>query len=369
MSAAGGSAPMVLVTGAGGYLGRRLGRRFLDRGGQDVVLAVRTEEARSALAGDLGLFASGPQARIVVADLAGPDPFAEIDDRMLRRITTIVHAAAATRFNVEREVARRVNVEGTGHVLALARRCPRLERLAHISTVYASGLREGVILEEPDDGAAGFANAYEWSKWAAEQLVVAEGSLPWSVLRVATIIADDDSGAVTQHNAFHETLKLCFYGLLSLLPGRGDTPLYLATGDATTDVVARLADPACAGGVYHVAADRSAAITLGEVLDLVFARFEQVEEFSHKRILRPLLADRESFDLLVGGVTSFAGSVVHQALANVAPFARQLYVDKALDNRRLRAALPDYRPADPSALVAATVDQLVAQRWGRRARV
>jgi nucleoside-diphosphate-sugar epimerase len=341
-----------------------LGNRFLDDGDHDVVLAVRTGAGRGALADDLGLMAG--RARIVVADLDGADPFGEVDDELRRRITRIVHTAAVTRFNVEREVAARVNVEGTSHVLALARRCPRLERLAHVSTVYATGLREGVIAEGPDDGSAGFANAYEWSKWAAEQRVVDEGAaLPWSVLRVATVVADDESGRVTQYNAFHETLKLCFYGLLSLLPGRADTPLYFVTGDAVTDAVARLSDPSRPGGVYHVALERSAALTLGTVLDLIFARFEEVEEFRHKRILRPLLADLESFELLVGGVTSFSGSVVQQALANVAPFARQLYVAKALDNRRLRSALPDYRAPDPSALVAANVDQLVESRWGR----
>ncbi len=365
------SRPVVLVTGAGGYLGRRLGRRFL-ADDLEVILTVRTEAARKALADDLGPDAR--RVRIAAADLAGDDPggdpFGEIDDGLRRRITRIVHTAAVTRFNVEREVARRINVEGTARVVDLARTCPRLERVAHLSTVYASGLREGVVLEETDDGSAGFANDYEWSKWAAEQCLVDQGeALPWSVLRVATIVADDESGTVTQHNAFHETLKLCFYGLLSLLPGRGDTPLYFVTGEAVTDAVARLSDPTAPGGIYHLAPERSEALTLDEVLDHVFARFGKVEEFRHKRILRPLLADRESFELLVGGVTSFAGSLVHQALANVAPFARQMYVTKALDNRRLRAALPDHRAPDPATLVTATVDHLVESRWGRRSDV
>lgn len=367
MSPVGGTHPVVLITGGGGYLGRRLGRRFLDQGDHDVVLTVRSDVARDALANDFGLWAGA--ASVVVADLAGDHPFDQMDDGLVRRITRIVHTAAVTRFNVEQDVARRVNVDGTAHVLALARRCPELERLAQLSTVYATGLREGVIAEEPDDGSAGFANAYEWSKWAAEQLVVAEDALPWSVLRVATVVADDESGAVTQYNAFHETLKLCFYGLLSLLPGRGETPLYLVTGDAVVDAAARLSDPGCPGGIYHLAPERPDAITLDQVLELVFARFEEVEVFRHKRILRPLLADAESFELLVGGITSFAGSVVNQALANVVPFAHQLYVTKELDNRRLLAALPDYRAPDPSALVANTVDHLVEHRWGRGRRV
>lgn len=366
MTATGGSRPVVLVTGAGGYLGHRVGRCFLATGDHDVVLGVRTEAARHAMTEEFAL--GGKAVRVVMADLTADDPFDVIDDALAHRITCIVHTAAVTRFNVERELARKVNVGGTAAVLELARRCPRLERLAQLSTVYATGLRGGRIVEEPDDGSAGFANAYEWSKWAAEQLVVSEAGLPWSVLRVATVVADDERGVVTQHNAFHETLKLCFYGLLSLLPGRGDTPLYFVSGDAVTNAVVRLCDPACEGGVYHVAPERPAAVTLDEVLDLAFTRFEEDEEFRRKRILRPLLADRESFELLMDGVASFAGSVLNQALANVVPFARQLYVDKVIDNRRLRAALADDRAADPSALVAATVDHLVEHRWGRARR-
>ena len=43
------------------------------------------------------------------------------------------------------------------------------------------------------------------------------------------MIADDASGAVTQQNAFHNTLKLFYYGLLALMPGACDTPLYFIT--------------------------------------------------------------------------------------------------------------------------------------------
>lgn len=249
-------------------------------------------------------------------------------------------------------------------MVALARTCPNLERLVQLSTVYATGLRAGVITEELDDGSAGFANDYEWSKWAAEQVVASDGDpLPWAILRVATVVADDEGGQVTQHNAVHETLKLCFHGLLSVLPGDAATPLYFVTGDDTTDAIVTLADPVHPGGVYHLAPERAAALTLSDVLDLVFACFEESEVFRRRRIMRPLLVDQDSFALLLEGIGAFAGAVVTQALANVAPFARQLYVDKVLDNRRLRSARAGTVAPDPSALVSATADHLVREGW------
>lgn len=357
------SEPVVLITGASGYLGRLLARRYAEEGWR-VVAAVRGAASRELVAEEIA--GHEPRVRFVDVDLDDDDPFAGVDHELRRSVTRIVHTAAVTRFNVEPELARRVNVEGTSRVIALARSCPSLECFGQLSTVYATGLRAGVIAEQNYDDEAGFANAYEWSKWEAEQLVIGAGDLPWRVLRVATVVADDAGGTVTQYNAVHETLKLWFYGLLSLIPGRGDTPLYFVTGAFVADAVARLMEPTVAGGIYHVAHDRSESLTLDAMLDLVSEQFAAEKDFADKHILRPLLADEETFELLVDGVTSFAGSLVTQALANVMPFARQLYVSKELDNARLRAALPDYRAPDPAELLGAASAHLVASRWGRR---
>ncbi|HWB71806.1 MAG TPA: SDR family oxidoreductase [Egibacteraceae bacterium] len=371
------SGPLVLITGGGGYLGRVLARRYLDSSDLGVVLLLRAGDggdaggpaaARAALEAHFG--SEGRRVRYVAGDLTAVAPFAALDEGVQRRITQVVHAAAVTRFDVERGLATRVNVEGTDKVLAFARRCPRLESVGHISTVYSSGLREGRIAEQPCDGQAGFANAYEWSKAKAERLLVERyGDLPWRILRVATVVADDDSGAVTQHNAVHETLKLWFYGMLPLLPGRADTPLYFVTAAFGGDAVVQLMAPQRPGGVYHVAHGCGDSLTLDGLLTVAAAEFGQVEDFRRRRILRPLLADRESFELLVDGVTSFGGSFVTQALRNVAPFARQLYVRKDLDNSRLRAAMGGYRAPDAADLVRRTCRQLVATRWGKRVGV
>ncbi len=332
----------VLITGAGGYLGSLVADRYREAG-EEVVAHGRA-----------------------TGDLAAADPFASVDPGP---ITHVVHSGAVTRFDVDRDAARAVNVEGTRKLLSFARTCPRLESLGLVSTVYATGLRSGSIAERIYDDGPGFANDYEWSKWEAEQLVATTaGDLPWRILRVATVIADDGTGRVTQHNAFHETLKLWFHGLLPLVPGDAATPLYLVTGDfVSSAIVALMAEPT-ATGVYHLAHAPAGCLTLGEALEVVADAFDAAEGFRRRRVLPPLLADRETFELLARGVETFGGGLVRQSLHSVVPFARQLFVAKDVDNRRLRAALGDlYGAPDPAELVRRTCDWLVATRWGRSA--
>ncbi len=335
----------VLITGASGYIGGLVARRYADEG-WDVVALSRKH-----------------------ADLTEPDPFAGVPEESRRSITRIVHAGAVTRFDVEPELARAVNVEGTEKVVAFARTCSRLESIGLLSTVYATGLRAGTVTEDLGDDSAGFANAYERSKWEAEQVVAAAGNdgVPCRILRVATVIADDRSGRVTQHNAFHETLKLWFHGLLPLVPGNPATPLYLVTGDFVADAVVTLMEPEHRG-VFHVAHNPSHSLTLAQAVEVVAEAFEAVESYRRRRILRPLLGDEESFDLLTSGVGSFGGGMVRQALESVVPFARQLFVVKELDNARLKRALgASYVPPDPVELVRRTCEHLVATKWGRDA--
>lgn len=336
---------VVLVTGAGGYVGGLVARRYREAGHE--------------------VLAHGREA----GDLSSPDPFSGVTAEQRRRITHIVHSAAITRFDVGREAAQAVNVDGVEKVVGLARGCPRLESLGILSTVYSTGLRGGPITEQLYDGDAGFANDYEWSKWAAEQQVAEAGrDLPWRILRVATVVADDESGAVTQHNAFHETLKLWFNGLLPLVPGDAGARLYLVTGDFVADAVVRVLERGVPTGVYHLAHAAADSITLGEALDVVSDAFEAVEVYRRRRVPRPLLGDRETFDMLASGVDAFGGGMVRQSLRSVVPFARQLFVDKELHNAALRKVLGDtYRPPDPATLVHRTCEWLVATKWGRHA--
>ncbi|MEV6315607.1 SDR family oxidoreductase [Streptomyces sp. NPDC051776] len=356
-----------LITGADGYLGRRVAAALLEACEDELILAVRAEHAgefadkRARLAAELGPGARDRTA-YVVADLRRDDPLSDVPQRTVGRI---VHAAAVTRFNVEAEVAGSVNVEGTRRLCAFAARCESLERIALLSTLYTAGRRKGTVAEarHTDNG---FVNHYEWSKWAAEEHAFSAGDLPLSVLRLPTVIADDDSGTVVQYNAFHNTVKLFFYGLLSLVPGDPSTPLSLATAAFTASAVTHLLDPAGPEGIYHLCPDPADTLTLGRLLDVVFDVFEQDPDYRRRHLPRPLPCDRDGFEDLVEAASRLRGGPIEESLASLAPFGTQLYLAKTFRNDALRAAWPGYEAPDPAGLAEAVTRHLVATRWGRR---
>lgn len=318
----------IVVTGASGYVGSRVAAAYRARG-----------------------------ERVVTPDLRDLSALSAVDRRSVRHI---VHCAAVTRFDVSREVATAVNVGLTERVLRFADTCSSLEAVGLASTVYASGLRSGRIAENLGDNAAGFANEYERSKWEAERLAaVAYGDLPVRVLRLATVVADDTAGTVSQQNAFHTTLRLVFYGLLSLVPGEATTPVHVISGRYAVDAILAVMDDEEARGTHHLTPKKP--ISLGDLLDMAWARFEADPDVARRRLMRPLLVDADSFDDLSRESAALGASVAGQAVAAMGPFARQLYVHKDVVAEKCPVA-----PDEPAPLVAAAIDHLVRTRWGRR---
>ncbi|MCZ6742466.1 MAG: hypothetical protein O7D27_09955, partial [Alphaproteobacteria bacterium] len=177
-----------------------------------------------------------------------------------------------------------------------------------------------------------------------------------------TIIADDDNGKVTQYNVFHNTLKLLYYGLLSVIPGNPKTPIYLVKGDFIAESIFSLLDQE---GVYHLCDTKDHSISLGQLIDIAFSNFEASEDFKARRILKPLYSDEESFKILVDGLDSFAGDIINQSVKSIAPFSSQLFIHKEFMNDNMRTACPWYRPADMSTIVRTTCAELVKTKWGR----
>src|SRR6266705_64776 len=160
------AARQVLITGGSGYLGLSLARKYLESTEDSVLLWLHASDKIGMLAKCRLICESINAFRDRVSccggDLTAERPFESIDPKEIR---CIIHSAAVTRFNVDLETSQKVNIEGAEKLFRFAARCPSLEALGLLSTVYASGLRAGAIEEEPLDESKGFANHYERSKW------------------------------------------------------------------------------------------------------------------------------------------------------------------------------------------------------------
>lgn len=342
-----------LVTGAGGYLGERIARALLETRDASLVLWARPRQV-AAVAQRFRRF--GDRVVVCAGDLDDAAPFAAVDRRA---VGAIVHAAAITRFDVDAVRAERSNVDGTQKLLAFAASCPSIETFAHLSSVYATGLADGVVREARAVDPPGFANEYERSKWRAEERVLA-GAVPFrrQIFRVATVLCDDEGGAVTQHNVVWRMLKLLHTGLLPIVPGRPETPSYLVTGAFVADAIAALLGTGDDGGVFQVSPSFAEAPTLRELIDWSHAALAADDGFRRRRVLKPLFADAATFDYLARTATTFS-SDIGPVISLVRPFARQLFVVKQVDNARLRAAWPAGRLSPLAGLVARTCEWLV----------
>lgn len=357
----------VLITGGNGHIASRLAERYLQEPDVRVMLWLHAdsveefERKRSTL--DTQLKPAPGRVEYYPGNLAADKPFADINPA---GIDIVVHAAAVTRFNVEQSLAQKINIEGSEKLFKFCEKCPNLERLALLSTVYASGLRSGSVEERPLDCSAGFANYYESSKWAAENNLLGRyPNLPWQIFRISTIIADDDDGIVGQYNAVHNTLKLLFYGLLPIIPGTADTPLYFVTSKFVTESLFTLLQSAPIETIYHVTHSRAESLSLNDLMELSFSSFGQDADFRKRRVIPPLYSDQMSFERLADSVQGFGGAVMKQSVASVTPFSKQLFLQKDVKNDLLRSHLKQYQAPNQRQLLAKICAYLLQTRWGR----
>lgn len=212
-------------------------------------------------------------------------------------IEVIVHAAADTSFLAPLDDLRRVNVEGTRRIIELARTFPRLRKLVHVSTACVCGTRTGGIPATRLPLPAAFLNAYEHSKWEAEELVLDSG-LPAEIVRLSIVAGSERDGSVRRPGALHHLLFWLWKGLIPMLPGERDTPVDLiSTEHAAKAVADRAQSPLVPGGVFHGCAG-DAAPCLGELLDHLVPIFgESSAAWRNGNIVPPMIVDAETFAL------------------------------------------------------------------------
>ena len=266
----------ILLTGATGLVGGELLPRLLAAApGATVYCVVRARDAaqlerraQDLLASATPVPGAAARVRVLAGDVRAPDLGLGEATRaaLCRELSAVVHAAASTRFDLELEEARRINVAGTRNVLALARDAGA--HLHHVSTAYVAGDRAGTFGVRDSDARPPFHNAYEESKWEAEQLVRdASRDLHATVYRPSIIVGDSRSGRTLHFRVLYDPFKWVIYGKTNLLPCRPEVRLDVVPVDYACDALVALGARADAvGSTYHLTAGPARALSIGEIL-------------------------------------------------------------------------------------------------------
>lgn len=181
----------------------------------------------------------------------------QVDPAQLEGTHVVIHAAANTRLTDQEEKLTRTNVNGTS---ALLDACDRagVERFLLVSTAYVCGHASGTVPEAVTDIQPRFRNAYEKSKWQAEQLVAAwaVGDRTATICRPSILIGDRATGRTTAMNGLYIIMRateLLARAVIENNAGsRNDIPLRIVgRSNATVNVI-----PVC------LAAEQIAAIAL-----------------------------------------------------------------------------------------------------------
>ena len=264
----------VLMTGFPGFLGSALLPGILGRTDGAAMCLVQSKFAALAQQRVTELSTAEPslQGRIQVVEGDITRPGLGLGAVALHDVTEAWHLAAVYDLTVAREVAMRVNVEGTRNVLDALERCPRLTRLHYFSTCYVSGRYAGPFSEDDLEVGAPFNNYYEETKHLAEADVRRRMSagMPATIYRPSIVVGDSHTGETQKFDGPYFVMQLLLrQPRHAILPMTGDpslTRVNVVPRDFIVDAVGYLSGQSVSEGrTYQLADPRP--LTVGEMAD------------------------------------------------------------------------------------------------------
>src|ERR1700693_5156161 len=188
------------VTGATGFIGRRLVEQLLDkRQGKVYVLVREGSRARlddlierwSVLAGS----STADRLVPVVGDLRRPLLGVEQEQvaELQGNIDHFFHLAAVYDMTAPAERNTAVNVGGTTHAVELARALD-VKHLHHVSSIAVAGEYRGIFGEDMFDEGQRLPSPYHLTKFESERIVREQPYVPWRVYRPGIVVGDSKTG-------------------------------------------------------------------------------------------------------------------------------------------------------------------------------
>jgi NAD(P)-dependent dehydrogenase (short-subunit alcohol dehydrogenase family) len=265
----------IFVTGATGFIGKRLVAKLLARRGTTVYFLVR-KESMPKVAGLLEHWGvTKARAVPVVGDLTARKlGVGGADLEALSGVDHVVHLAAVYDLSADAESQVAVNVDGTRHAVEFAR-AAKAKHFHHVSSIAAAGLYEGVFREDMFAEADGLDHPYFMTKHESEKIVRTECKTPWTVYRPAMVVGDSKTGEMDKIDGPYYFFKL-IQRMRQLLPpwmpsiGLEGGRINIVPVDFVVDVIDYLMHGKRTGGeCFHLVDPKGYRV--GDVLD-VFAR-------------------------------------------------------------------------------------------------
>ncbi|WP_045821220.1 SDR family oxidoreductase [Williamsia herbipolensis] len=178
-----------IVTGATGFLGRRVVARLLEREPAATVHALVRASSVPRIERMASEWVGGDRVHPLVGDLTQPElglgdepPAAD----------HIIHLGAVYDMTASAAQSEAANVQGTKAVIDLALRLDAV--LHHVSSVAVAGDHVGPFTEDDFDLGQGLPSPYHETKYMAEKMVRDAVGLRWRVYRPAIVVGDSETG-------------------------------------------------------------------------------------------------------------------------------------------------------------------------------
>ena len=197
------------ITGASGFIGKRLVKKLLERKDSKIFFLVRECE-NEALAGLYEFWdCDDSRAVPVVGDLTQPLlGVAAVDRKKLGKKTThFFHLAAIYDLSADADIQLRVNVEGTRNTVQFAESIGA-KHFHLFSSIASAGMFEGLFREDMFEEAEGLDHPYFKTKHDSEGIVRRECSIPWRIFRPAIVVGDSRTGEMDKVDGPYYFFKL-----------------------------------------------------------------------------------------------------------------------------------------------------------------
>jgi len=197
------------VTGATGFIGKRLVKKLLERQDSTVYFLPRAESADKLP--PLLAYWDTDQTRAIPVDGDVRSDLLGVSDECMRTMTWNIshffHLAAIYDLKADAAPQVETNVGGTRNAIALANAL-HVDGFHHMSSIAAAGLFEGIFREDMFEEDENVEHPYFATKHESERLVRTECEVPWRVYRPGLVVGDSRTGEADKIDGPYYFFKL-----------------------------------------------------------------------------------------------------------------------------------------------------------------